>query len=213
MKITNIINAQKCAKYKIIQRLLLNVILLLSSVACYAQNSSNADNRLFVKMCIGVGVGSGYPYQTALGIAALGEISFQKLHHFINIGTRDVSEFVFLFAPNVINSSSTAELGYGKLIEKHKASFLISTGISTVTFRQRGAAIPNNNGFQIFGSSNYELIKYQAVGVPFSAKLFFSNKKKRGLLVEFFGNINKQIPFIGVNIANQFIVFKTEAKK
>lgn len=213
MKITNIITAQKCRKYKIIQCILLNVILLFSSVACYAQNSNKADNRLFVKMCIGVGVGSGYPYQTALGIAALGEISFQKQHHFINIGTRDVSEFVIIYAPDIINSSNSTEFTYGKIFEIHKASFLISTGISYVTFRQRGAAIPNNNGFQIFGGSNYELIKYQAVGVPFSAKLFFSNKKKRGLLVEFFGNINKQIPFIGVNIANQFIVFKTKAKK
>jgi hypothetical protein len=177
----------------------------------YAQDATNIDKRLFVKITLGAGIGTGYPKQNnSFGIAGIGEISLQKQNNFINIGSKGVSEFIIMGSNSVDNSLSTAEITYGRLLQKERFSFIANVGLSYNTFQEQGVIIPRNTGFQIFSSTDYEKINYYAVGVPVSLKLFFNSRKKRGWLFEVFGNINNKIIFGGVNIANQFIVYKTK---
>jgi hypothetical protein len=95
-------------------------------------------------------------------------------------------------------------------LQKNKLSFIVNIGLSYITFQEQGAIIPRNTGFQIFSSTDYEKVNYYSVGLPISFKLFFNSKKKRGWLLDIFGNINNKISFGGINIANQFIVYKTK---
>lgn len=180
----------------------------------YAQDSTNIDKRIFIKVTLGAGIGTGYPKQNnSFGIAGIGELNLQKQNNFINIGSRGISEFIILGSNSVDNSLSTAEITYGRLLQKRRFSFIANLGLSYITFQEQGAIIPRNTGFQIFSTTDYEKVNYYAFGIPISLKAFFNYKKKRGWLVEIFGNINNKIIFGGVNIANQFIVYKTKKRQ
>jgi hypothetical protein len=194
--------------YKILFTFTLLIVLLNKN---YAQDSTNIDKRIFVKITLGAGIGTGYPKQNnSFGIAGIGELNLQKQNNFITIGSRGISEFIILGSNSVDNSLSTAEITYGKLFEKKRFSFIASMGLSYITFQEQGAIIPRNTGFQIFSTTDYEKVNYYAVGIPISFKAFLNYKKKRGWLFEIFGNINNKILFGGINIANQFIVYKTK---
>jgi hypothetical protein len=187
------------------------ILLIIFNSKIWGQSSSNSDKRLFVKIALGAGIGTGYPKQNnSFGLAGMGEISLNKQRNFLNIGSRGITEFIILGSNSVTNSLSTAEISYGRLLQKNRLSFIVNIGLSYITFQEQGAIIPRNTGVQIFSSTNYEKINYYSIGVPVSLKLFFNPRKKRGWLFEIFGNINNKISFGGINIANQFIVYKTK---
>jgi hypothetical protein len=184
------------------------LFLLILNGKNYAQNNIESDNRFFLKMAFGLGIGSGYPKQnSSFGIGGLGEISCNKQKNFLNIGTRGISE-VQLFN-NISNSLSTAEITYGRLFQKNKFYFTTNFGISHITFQEQGVVIPNLTPGINFGT-DYEEINYYSIGFPISLKIFPIPKTKTGLQFELFGNFNNKIHFGGVNIAYQFIVYKTK---
>jgi hypothetical protein len=196
-------------------KFILGFLMLISvSNKNFAQDTSNVAIKLYVKITLGAGIGSGYPKQNnSFGLAGLGEICVNKQRDFFSIGSRGITEFIILGSNSVTNSLSTAEIGYGRLFQKNKFSFISNLGLSYITFQEQGALIPRNTGFQLFSSTEYEKVNYYSLGIPISLKVFFNSKKKRGWLFELFGNLNSKLPFGGINIANQFIVYKTKKYK
>jgi hypothetical protein len=191
--------------------LLVSTFLFVFSSKDFAQDTLNTDKRIFVKITLGTGIGTGYPKQNnSFGLAGSGEISLNKQRNFLNIGSRGVTEFIILGSNSVTNSLSTAEISYGRLFHKNRFSFIANLGFSYITFQEQGALIPRNTGFQLFSSTDYEKVNYYSIGIPISLKVFFNSKKNRGWLIELFENFNNNISFGGINIANQFIVYKTK---
>ncbi len=191
--------------------LLVSLILISFSNKNFAQDTSNIANWLYLKITLGAGIGSGYPKQNnSFGLAGFGEISVNKERNFFSIGSRGMTEFIILGRNSVPNSLSTAEIGYGRLFLKNKFIFIANLGLSYITFQEQGELIPSNTGFQLFNSTEYEKVNHYSLGIPISIKVFFNSKKKRGWLFELFGNLNSKISFGGMNIANQFIVYKTK---
>lgn len=198
-------------RLKLYKTILPFLILLLYSFNIYAQKTSEINNKIYAKITLGAGLGSGLPQQiNAIGICGLGEFNINKNRDFINIGTRGLQEFEIVSNSNVTNSASTIEITYGRLFQNDKFAFTTNIGLSYITFVEKGALLPRNTGFQVFTTYNYEKINYYTVGIPISVKLFFNSIKKRGWLIEPYLNVNTKIPFGGINIANQFIVFKTK---
>jgi hypothetical protein len=192
-----------------VYKFILGFLILISfSNKNFAQDTSTIDNKLYVKITLGAGIGSGYPKQNnSSGLAGLGELVINKGEKLITVGTRGISE-VQLFN-NISNSLSTAEITFGRLFQTYKFFFTTNLGISYITFLEQGAVIPNLSPGINFGT-DYEKINYYSIGFPISIKFFPIRKKKTGLLLELFGNFNNKIDFGGINIAYQFIVYKTK---
>lgn len=123
---------------KINTKLVLFLKLLFLSNIIYAQNTPDRDKRFFVKITIGVGMGSGYQKQmNNFGVTGLGEIVLNKEKNFLNIGSRGISELYFLATPTVSNSLSTAEMTYGRLFKKIEYPFLLLLEYHMLHFKNK----------------------------------------------------------------------------
>jgi hypothetical protein len=199
-------------KNKLVVRFFISLSIFYSS-SSYAQDSIKTDGRFFVKMTLGAGFSTGFPNHTnAFGGGRMGEIILMKGNNFICVTSRRLSELNNNFSSsNISNSESTVEFCYGRLYRKRKIKFSTNIGFSYTTFQKRGNLLPRSGGFT--NIIEYEKINYYNFGIPFSLKIFSNPKKSGGWLIDIYCNINNKIPFGGINIANQFIVYKTKNKK
>lgn len=174
------------------------------STAIDKKQDTTMDKKLYYRLTLGAGLGSGYPLQEDdFGIGGTVEFALQKQRNVYSLGIRGIQEFQIFDYSNVSNSVSSLDLCYGKSFGKRSFFASVSAGIGLVTFVQQGKLISTSGGW--FSSySNYEKNTAHTIGVPISVKLFWVPLSFTGVGLELFANINSKNTFYGINFSRQF---------
>ena len=201
--------------------LVITFLLFIPFLSAKAQDSVKINKKLYYRVTIGFGVGSGYPLQgNDFGIAGMLEVAIQKNNSLFSLGIRNLEELEIIFVPNVINSIQSIDVTYGRVFKKNAFYNSVSGGLGLVTSVQQGKILPGagsglSGGFSssFFDINNtYEKIVKHTIGFPISAKLFWISSKFRrtnkkagsGLGIELFININSISTFYQMNFCFQF---------
>ncbi len=211
------INQVSKIKQTQILSLIVTFLLFTFFISAKAQDSVKINKKLYYRVTMGFGIGSGYPLQkNDFGIAGMLEVALQKNNSLYSLGIRNLGELEIIFVPNVINTIQSIDVTYGRVFKKNAFYNSVSAGIGLVTSVQQGKILPSqSSGFSsgFFDINyNYEKLVNHTIGFPISAKLFWIPSKLRrtnkktgsGLGIELFININSISTFYEMNFCFQF---------
>src|SRR5665647_3753600 len=82
--------------------------LMINAGLVKSQDTLKTDKKLYYRLTMGVGIGSGYPLQEDdYGIGANIEFALQKQNAIYSLGARGLQEFQIFYYSNVTNSVSS----------------------------------------------------------------------------------------------------------
>ncbi len=126
------------------------LLLMLSVSFVKAQDTSKIDKKLYYRLTLGAGIGSGYPLQQDdFGIGGTVEFALQKQKAVYSLGIRGVQEFEILGVSLPAKSISSIDLTYGKTLKRKSLYASISAGAGWVTSVQRGKFLSSSGGWLV----------------------------------------------------------------
>ena len=186
--------------------------LMINAGLVKSQDTLKTDKKLYYRLTMGVGIGSGYPLQEDdYGIGGNIEFALQKQKAVYSLGISGVQEFQILGVSHPAKSIGSIDLTYGKALKRKSLYASLSAGAGWVTSVQRGKFLSSDGGW--FGTDYYEKITHQTIGFPISVKIFWVPLSFTGVGLELYANINSLHTFYGINICRQFGKLRPAIKK
>lgn len=192
------------------KNIFLSLATIMISISTIGQDSTGKKKTVY-RVSLNMGIGKGYPQTPDEGGIGGGlSLGIQEKKRIYEFGVRAVGEFDLFNSYNVDNTVQSVDVTFGKFIERKYFFGSINAGIGLVTVIQRGLFISSEGG--LFGSSNYERLKHNVIGMPISMKILCSDNGY-AIGIEIFVNVNKSNTFFGINLCNQIGNFRNGKQK
>jgi hypothetical protein len=173
-------------------------------------------NKIYYRVSLSTGLGSGYPMQESNlenGLGGAIEFAIQKNKNLYSIGWNGVIENDLFNQNSVLNSISSLNFTYGKYYTKKSFFTSISTGLGLVMSTTKGTLISTTNTGFLSSYSTYEKLNNTTIGIPISAKMAWVPVKYFGIGIEALVNINKINSFWATNVKYQVGLLREKSKK